>query len=115
MKQVVNLFGIWMLAMMLMSCAGVVPKTVPERMAVVDAQVTAVINTAADLREGGLINDELYADLDEYFEAADHALDLGWRSVAVGDMDRAEAQIRVLNELLWAIREKLPKETNNGN
>lgn len=103
-------WGLWfVLAVMLAGCATVAPQTPAQRLAMIDGQVTALYNTAADLREGGVIDDEQARDLQSLFLQVNTALDAGWAALAVGDLTQTENQIRLLNKVLWELRDRLQK------
>lgn len=108
-KVVLNFAWIWAMAL-LIGCAGVSPQTPAQQLAVVDTQFQAIVKTAVELRQQGLITDELYVQIDPLVQQGSAALDVAWTSLGVGDLTKVDNQIRLVNKILWELRDKLPKE-----
>ena len=90
---------------------GMAPQTTQQRLFVLDSQLTALVNTVADLREGGLIEDGPYASMAGTLHHADTAMDTAWIALGQGDMDTVAGQMAVINKLLYSVRASLPEAT----
>ncbi len=115
MKTHSNVMYLWVLfcVMLLASCAGVIPETPKQRLASLDAQVTAVITTAADLRAGGLMDDDQYKKVDQVIQTLNSALSIAWTALGTGDMTTVDAQILIVNQALWEVRKQLSEIQTN--
>jgi len=101
----------WLVCLILAACTALPTlETNKQRLAMVDVNVTALANTIADLREGGLIPDDVeFTRMVKSIQAADTAVDAAWAALGKGDIDSMQGQIQLVNRLLWQIRGRLPK------
>lgn len=94
---------IWPLLLILLAgCAiygGTQPQTPVQKMAYVDSQFTALVHTASDLRESGMMGDEHVDEVDRLIQSGNSALDAGWVAVRNGDEDATLRTLRVLNQV----------------
>lgn len=98
-----------LIALMLAACASMNTIDTPrKKLAVADAQLTAVINTASDLRQAGVIDDATKVKLDIAFQQGDRTMDLAWIALGKGNITEANNQLQIVNTLLWNIRALLP-------
>lgn len=81
-----------------------------KQLALADAQLTAVINTASDLRQAGLIDDATRAKLNVAFQQGNTIMDAAWIALGKGDITEANNKLQMVNTLLWNIRALLPKQ-----
>lgn len=108
-----RVYSFWLCATLFVSllliagCMQVIPESPKQRLATLDAQVTAVITTAADLRAGGLMNDTQYQRVDKVIQNLNRAMAIAWTAIGTGDMGTVEAQIQIINKALWEVRNQL--------
>jgi len=104
-------FILLVLSLFLASCGMMpAPQSMKQRLAIVDSQFTAVVKTAVDLRSQGLLSNNVQEKLTEVINNGNAALKAAWAADGVGDLSQAENQLRLVNSLLWQIKEMLPKE-----
>ena len=83
------------------------PQTQQQRLALVDVEVTALVNTVADMREQGVFSDSTFRSLAESLGEASQALDAAWLAYGLGDYTVTQDKLKLLNAMLIEIHAKL--------
>lgn len=97
-----------LLALLLSACASLTaPETPAQRLAYADAQFAALVNTAADLREQGVLTADQAEDIDPIIQRGDEALTLAWAAIGRGQPDTALEYVALVNRLLIELRAEL--------
>jgi len=97
----------------LTGCASLAtPQTAEQRLAYVDTQFTALVESASDLRDSGALDAGDVAELDPLIQQGDQLLDLAWAALEGGNTDTALDAVNRLQRLLPQIRQHL--EQHNG-
>jgi hypothetical protein len=97
-----------LLALIVAACATVTaPQTPKQRLAYVDSQFTAVVETAIELRQQGILTDAHVRRLQPTVNQAHQALSLAWAAMGKGNPESALEYVAVINELLFQIRNVL--------
>ena len=104
--RAISLYAIGVLTLVLLAACAVQPQTPAQRLAVVDAQFSAVVNAAADLRDQGILTPAQIDALDEPIQQGNRALTLAWQ-VLDDSPDEALDYVRIVNRLLLEIRAEL--------
>lgn len=109
--------------------ANVRPESPAQRLAVVDAQFVAAVNTSTDLRAAGVLGDSQWSEAKRIAADGSDALDAGWDAVRVlnlcGQAEDVGASVvpldcnpatlldyvTVANRLLLDLRKMLPEGT----
>jgi len=112
MKAMVDLRWFFAAIVMMMSvaaCTGMMPapQTQQQRLALVDVEVTALINTVADMREQGVFSDSTFGDLAQSLGEASKTLDAAWFAYGMGDYTTTQDKLRILNSMLIKIHAQM--------
>lgn len=98
--------SIALLAVLLVGCASMTaPETPKQRLAYAESQFAALVHTAADLYEQGILSDEQARAITPDIRRANDALDAAWTAIDAGRPDDALDYLRILNRLLPEIRD----------
>lgn len=103
MRARLHLFPL-LLLILLAGCVTVAPQTAAQRLAVVDTQFAAAVDTASDLRASGILTDAMRAELDPVIRDGDRALTLAWAALGKGQPDTALDYVVIVNRLLLELR-----------
>jgi hypothetical protein len=99
------------LPFLLMACApamyNVKPETPRQVYATASYQFDGMIQTAINLRERGVMDDETHAKVLVLFERTELTLDATKLLLQQHDGEGAEANLRLVNNMLWEIRDIL--------
>lgn len=91
-------------------CATVTkPDSPAQSLAYVDGQFTALVDTAADLRQTGSLTDEQVERIDPIIREGDTALDAAWEALDAGDTESVLGYVKIVNSLAT----RLSKELSN--
>lgn len=101
-----SLLAVFLLGMALAACT-ILPKTAAQQLAYADASFTALVETAADLRDQGVLTAGQIDRLDDYINRGNIILGDAWLALRHGDEDRAVEYARVVTSLLVLIRNEL--------
>ena len=102
-----SLLGL-VLVVALTGCASMAtPETPAQRLAYVDAQFAATVNTAADLRDEGVLGERQAAAIDPLIQDGDQALSLAWRALEMDRPEDALDYLGVVNTILVELRARL--------
>ena len=98
---------------LLASCATMTaPQTVKQRMAYVDSQFTALVDTASDLREAGILTDEYVDEVDALIQSGDASLTAGWVALGKGDQDAVLTALQVTQSITLKLQQILQEMQN---
>jgi hypothetical protein len=116
MKAMVDLRWFFAAIIMMMSvaaCTSMIPapQTQQQRLALVDVEVTALINTVADMREQGALSDSAFRSLAESLGAASKAMDAAWFAYGMGDYTQTQTKLELVNQLLIQVHAKLKESS----
>jgi hypothetical protein len=92
------------LTVLMAACTTVTPQSSAQRFAQVDGQLTAVIETVADLRAGGVLDDGTFTDLKTQLHEASDAMDAAWVALGAGDISTQEAKLALATKILYTVR-----------
>lgn len=96
------------LVLLLSACASITkPDSPAQSLAYVDGQFTALVDTAADLREQGALSDEQVEAIDPIIRKGDTALDAAWEALDAGDTDSVLGYVRIVNSLATRLSKEL--------
>jgi predicted component of type VI protein secretion system len=82
-------------------------QTQQQRLALVDVEVTAMMNAVADLREQGVFSNSTYADLADSLDTASKTLDAAWVAYSIGDYAESQDKLKLVNQMLITIHTKM--------
>lgn len=102
-----------LIALITSGCFGgsnVRPETPAQRLAYVDARLTATMQTATDLRAAGIVGDGDWQEIKAASRDASNAMDLAWSALGGGNPDTALDYVVIANRLLLQIRAMLPED-----
>lgn len=104
-----KMYALWVLLITVFAGCAMMPQlnTNQERLFALTAEVEAVVATAADLRMNGVIDDDLYRDLDPIIHNARASITMAWMALGQGDLQTMQDYVKLINTLLWKIRDKL--------
>lgn len=89
-------------------CATVTkPDSPAQSLAYVDGQFTALVDTAADLRQQGQLTDEQVEDIDPIIQKGDTALDAAWEALDAGDTESVLGYVKIVNSLATRLSQEL--------
>lgn len=104
-----------LVALLLVGCANVTkPETPAQRLAYADGQFSALVNTAADLREQGILTEAQVREIDPKIQRGNEALDAAWLALNQDLPDEALDYVRIVNRLLPEIRAALKEAQDDG-
>lgn len=83
------------------------PETPRQAYVSADLQFQGAVQTAIELRQQGVLDDEMYNKLNELFEKTDQGLTAVNTALAQGYEDDAMGRLQLVNNLLWDIRDIL--------
>jgi hypothetical protein len=83
------------------------PQTQQQRLALVDVEVTALVNTVADMREQGVFSDSTFRSLAESLGTASQTLDTAWLAYSMGDYATTESKLKLLNAMLIEVHAQM--------
>ena len=108
-----RIFAIVLAAFMAVGCAtvGVNVKTPKERLAYVDGEIAAALLAAADLKAAGVLSPEVIEVINNIVPVYKESRNVAYAAIASGDLETVEGQIKLLNQLLWDLRSRLPQES----
>ncbi len=89
------------------------PQTPAQRLAIIDSQFTALVNTASDLREQGTLTDEYVDEVDALIQNGHETLNAGWRAIGREDEDTALSTLRAMQQLTGELQRML-REAQDG-
>lgn len=89
---------------------GVAPDTIAQKLVVADREFSAVLNTASDLREAGILDDESMRDLNPLVQKTNKYIDAAWTAYDAGKMEKANNRLIMVNKLLMEVRTILQKQ-----
>lgn len=104
--RVHSLLAVFLLGVFIAACS-ILPKTPAQPLAYADASFTALVETAADLRDQGALTPGQAERLGEYINRGNDVLSHAWASLGQGDDEQALQYARVINSLLILIRSEL--------
>lgn len=96
------------LAATVFGCATVTkPESPAQSLAYVDGQFTALVDTAADLRQAGSLTDEQVDRIDPIIKEGDKTLDAAWEALDAGDTESVLGYVKVVNSLATRLSQEL--------
>lgn len=101
-----SLLAVFLLGMALAACT-ILPKTAAQQLAYADASFTALVETAADLRDQGALSAGQIERLDDYINRGNVVLSDAWAALGQDNGDQAVQYARVVTGLLVLIRNEL--------
>ena len=112
-----KLYYLPLMLFMLMGCNpamyNVKPETPRQVYTTAEYQLIGAVQTASSLRERQVLDDENYSKLVTLFDRAEIVMDSTNLMLKQGESEGAEANLRLVNNLLWEIRDIL-MEVENG-
>lgn len=87
------------------------PQTLKQRVAALEVDFASIVQSAIQLRQAGVIDDQQKALLDDLFQSTAQALDGTWTALDVGNVATAENKIAEVNRLLLEIYAKMPSKS----
>lgn len=85
----------------------ILPKTPAQQLAYADASFTALVESAADLRDQGALTTGQVDRLSDYINRGNDVLSGAWAALGRGDNDRVAEYAQVVSSLLVLIRNEL--------
>lgn len=116
MRERIAIYGLLMalLAVSVSGCAVFEAESNAQRLVAFQAQATAFVNTASDLREEGRLTDEEMRDLDPIVQRLDQAIDAAWTAESLGEQETVADKIQVIKDLIRQIRPILQEARTDG-
>lgn len=108
----VRLYAAFLVALLLVGCttAPPQPQNVQQALVVADRNFTAVVATANDLREQGVLTAETQQRLTPLINEGSRKLTLAWQAYRLGDIATAEDQLAAVSEVMRELRATLPEQ-----
>jgi cob(I)alamin adenosyltransferase len=94
-------------ALLILAVAACANMTVRDHLAQAETAYAAVVNTAANMRELGLIDEETAERLTPIFEEANAALERAHQAVVNGDFGAADEHVTTARALIRALSRRL--------